>query len=59
LTPVLGAYMARVYRGEVRFLGAVERGIYGVMRVDPELPQDWKSYARTVLVFSGLSWLAL
>ena len=27
LTPVLGAYMARVYRGEVRFLGPVERGI--------------------------------
>jgi potassium-transporting ATPase potassium-binding subunit len=59
LTPVLGAYMARVYRGEVRFLGPVERGVYRVMRVDPGLAQDWKSYARTVLVFSALFWLAL
>jgi potassium-transporting ATPase potassium-binding subunit len=59
LTPVLGAYMARVYRGEVRFLGPVERGIYRVTRVDPGLSQDWKSYARTVLVFSALFWLAL
>jgi potassium-transporting ATPase potassium-binding subunit len=59
LTPVLGAYMTRVYRGEVRFLGSVERGIYGLMRVDPRAAQDWKSYARTVLVFSALFWLAL
>jgi K+-transporting ATPase ATPase A chain len=59
LTPVLGAYMARVYRGEVRFLAPVERGIYGLMRVDPRAAQDWKSYARTVLVFSALFWLAL
>jgi potassium-transporting ATPase potassium-binding subunit len=59
LTPVLGAYMARVYRGEVRYLGPVERGIYGLMRVDPSAAQDWKSYARTVLVFGALFWLAL
>jgi K+-transporting ATPase ATPase A chain len=59
LTPVLGAYMARVYRGEVRFLGPVERGMYRVTRVDPTAAQDWKSYARTVLVFSALFWLAL
>jgi potassium-transporting ATPase potassium-binding subunit len=59
LTPVLGAYMARVYRGELRFLGPVERSIYRVTRVDPGAAQDWKSYARTVLVFSALFWLAL
>jgi K+-transporting ATPase ATPase A chain len=59
LTPVLGAYMAGVYRGEIAFLRPVERGIYRLLRVDTSLSQDWKSYARTVLVFSGLFWLAL
>jgi potassium-transporting ATPase potassium-binding subunit len=59
LTPVLGAYMARVYRGEITFLRPVERGIYRALRVDPSRSQDWKSYARTVLVFSALFWVAL
>ncbi len=63
LTPPLGAYMARVYRGErvflTRLLGPAERLTYRLIRVDPEAQQDWKGYARTVLVFSVLSWLAL
>jgi K+-transporting ATPase ATPase A chain len=63
LTPVLGAYMARVYRNErlllTPVLGPVERAVYRVMRVDPAAQQDWKSYARTTLVFSVLFWVAL
>jgi potassium-transporting ATPase potassium-binding subunit len=59
LTPVLGAYMARVYRGEVAFLGPVERGIYRLLRADTSVSQDWKAYARTVLIFSALFWVAL
>jgi potassium-transporting ATPase potassium-binding subunit len=59
LTPVLGAYMARVYRGEIAFLRPVERGIYRLIRVSPAVSQDWKAYARTVLIFSGLFWIAL
>jgi K+-transporting ATPase ATPase A chain len=63
LTPLLGGYMARVYRNERVFLtpalGWLERLIYRVMRVDPDAQQDWKGYARTTLVFSALFFVAL
>ncbi len=63
LTPLLGAYMARVYRNERVFLtpvlGGAERLAYRVLGVDPNRQQDWKAYARTLIVFSGLFWLAL
>jgi len=63
LTPVLGGYMARVYRNERVFLtpvfGPVERLTYRLLRVDPNVEQDWKAYARTTLVFSVLFWFAL
>jgi potassium-transporting ATPase potassium-binding subunit len=60
LTPVLGGYMARVYRFEPVFLdrlvGPLERGLYRVLGVDPQRGQDWKAYARSVLVFSVVTW---
>ena len=63
LTPLLGAYMARVYTERRVFLSPVlapvERLAYRAIRVDPEAEQDWKAYARTVVVFSALFWLAL
>ena len=63
LTPVLGAYMARVYSNEpvllTRVVGPVERLSYRVMRVDPAAQQDWRAYARTALVFSVVSFVAL
>jgi potassium-transporting ATPase potassium-binding subunit len=63
LTPLLGGYMARVYSDQHvaldRVLGPLERGIYRVLRVDVHDGQDWKRYARSLLVFSGLFWLAL
>jgi K+-transporting ATPase ATPase A chain len=63
ITPLLGGYMARVFQGErvflTRFLGPVERLSYRVLRVHPDEGQDWKRYARSLLVFSGLFWLAL
>jgi K+-transporting ATPase ATPase A chain len=62
----LGGYMARVYTDERfltgrRFRGllAVERGFYRLLRVDPRREQDWKSYGKTVLVFSVLFSLLL
>jgi K+-transporting ATPase ATPase A chain len=52
----LGMFMARVYMsdGAVRFrwLAAVERGFYRVIRTDATREMDWKQYARCVLVFS-------
>jgi potassium-transporting ATPase potassium-binding subunit len=60
LTPLLGAYMARVYRFEPVFLdrlvGPFERACYRVLRVDTGRGQDWKAYAHSVLVFSALFW---
>jgi K+-transporting ATPase ATPase A chain len=56
----LGLYMARVY-GDERFLarcwlGRLESGFYRVVHTDPKKEQDWKSYGKTVLVFSVLFW---
>ena len=63
LTPLLGGYMARVYQGERVFLtpilGPVERLFYRLLRVEPNRGQDWKSYARTLIVFSVLFWVLL
>ena len=57
LTPVLGGYMARVYRGEPvlldRVLGPLERLFYRVLASTREREQDWKAYARTTIVFSA------
>src|ERR1700722_16134286 len=55
--------MARVYTGEQVFLSPVlgipERFLYRVLRVDEQRQQDWKSYAKSLLVFSLAGWLFL
>jgi K+-transporting ATPase ATPase A chain len=59
----LGRYMARVYTGERVFLSAIfagpERFLYRVLRVDPARGQDWKAYAKSLIVFSLAGWLLL
>ncbi len=59
----LGNYMARVYSGETvllsRLLGRPERWLYSLVRVDVRRGQDWKSYARSLIIFSLVGWLAL
>src|SRR6201993_5182156 len=59
----LGRYMAAVYAGERTFLDPLfltpERLFYKVMRVDPDNGQDWKAYAKSVIVFSLAGWLLL
>jgi K+-transporting ATPase ATPase A chain len=63
LVPLVGSYIAAVFRGERVFLspvlGPVERFAYRLLRVRPEEGQDWKGYARSIVVFSLLSWLAV
>jgi K+-transporting ATPase ATPase A chain len=63
LTPLIGGYMARVFSGERVFLtpviGPLERVLYRLLRTDPEREQGWKGYARTVIVFNLVSFLAL
>jgi potassium-transporting ATPase potassium-binding subunit len=59
----LGRYMAAVYSGERTFLDPVfrtpERLFYRIIRVNPEHGQDWKSYAKSVIIFSLAGWLLL
>jgi K+-transporting ATPase ATPase A chain len=53
----LGLWMARVYtapRVAGRALGSIERGFYRLVRTNAGREQDWKSYGKTVLVFSIL-----
>jgi K+-transporting ATPase ATPase A chain len=59
----LGGYMAKVYTGKRVFLspifGGPERFLYRILRVDPEREQDWKAYAKSLLIFSLAGWLLL
>jgi potassium-transporting ATPase potassium-binding subunit len=58
-----GIYMARVFTNQRVFLspvvGPIERLAYRAMRVRPDEGQDWKGYARSLIVFSLLFWIAL
>ena len=59
----LGRYMAAVYAGERTFLDPLfrtpERLFYKIMRVDPTREQDWKAYAKSLIIFSLFGWLLL
>jgi K+-transporting ATPase ATPase A chain len=59
----LGSYLAKVYTGQrvilTPVLGGAERFIYRVLRVDPEAPQEWKQYAKSLILFSLAGWLLL
>ncbi len=59
----LGRYMAAVYTGQRTVLDPLLRGperlLYRVMRVDPTRGQDWKAYARSLVIFSLAGWLLL
>jgi len=50
ITPLLGAYMARVFRGELG-IAVVDRAI---VRIAGDGEQDWKGYAKSVLVSSAV-----
>jgi K+-transporting ATPase ATPase A chain len=52
-----------VYSGERVFLTPIfagpERFLYSILRVDPERGQDWKAYAKSLIVFSLFGWIVL
>jgi K+-transporting ATPase ATPase A chain len=56
LAKPLGSYMARVYQGQPigldRVLGWLERLVYRVGGIRPELEQGWKQYAIAMLLFN-------
>jgi potassium-transporting ATPase potassium-binding subunit len=59
----LGRYMAAVYAGERTILDPLfltpERLFYKILRVDPARGQDWKAYAKSLIIFSLAGWLLL
>ena len=58
----LGLWMARIYtsaRPAGRLLAGVEGGFLRLVGAEPKREQNWKSYGRTVLVFSVLFWALL
>ena len=58
-TPLLGAYLAKVYGGGAapgdRVFAPLERLVYRAIGVDPDQEQRWSVYARSVLAFSAVS----
>ena len=56
LAQPLGSFMARVYEGNpprwIRFLRPLERAIYRICRVQPDLEMTWVQYAIGVLAFN-------
>ncbi|MBK6423493.1 MAG: potassium-transporting ATPase subunit KdpA [Gemmatimonadetes bacterium] len=63
LVKPLGSYMARVYEGEPhplgRLLAPAERLCYRLLGVQPHEEMTWQRYAAAVLLFSGVSFLAV
>jgi K+-transporting ATPase ATPase A chain len=59
----LGHYMAAVYTGERTFMDRImrrpERWLYRILRVDATRGQDWKAYAKSLIIFSLAGWLLL
>lgn len=54
----LGAYIAKVMKGEKTFLSKIltpcENAVYKIMRIDKEEQMNWKKYAVSVFIFSGI-----
>jgi potassium-transporting ATPase potassium-binding subunit len=63
ITKPLGAFMARVFSRERTWLDPVmrpvERILYRLTRVDENHEMDWKEYALSLILFSGVSMVLL
>ncbi len=59
----LGAYIKKVMNGEKTFLSKIltpcENAVYKVMRVKKDEQMNWKKYAVSVLIFSGIGLIFL
>ena len=61
LTPVLGKYMYKVFTGENHIMhpvfGWLEKLIYKLIRVKPDVETNWKSYTFGLLLFNMVGFL--
>jgi K+-transporting ATPase ATPase A chain len=55
LAKPVGAYMARVFNGEITWLRRVENAIYRACSIDAAAEQSWVQYAGSLLAFSVIS----
>ena len=59
----LGAYIKKVMNGEKTFISKIltpcENAVYKVMRVNKDEQMNWKKYAVSVLIFSGIGFVFL
>ncbi len=51
----LGAYMAAVFQGRVKWLRFLERPVYRIIGVDPESEQTWQRYGTSLIIFSAVA----
>src|ERR1700756_5599558 len=62
LTPPIGRFMARVFKGEKTFLHPVlhpmEKLIYRLTGVDPDEEMTWQHYFMAVLMFATVGFVA-
>lgn len=63
LTPILGAFMAKVFSNERTFLspilGWLERLTYKASGVDPKEEMTWSDYAKSLLIFNFFGFVAV
>ena len=63
LTPIVGRYMAKVFKGERTWLhpllSPLERLIYRVTGVRPEAEMTWLTYLFAVVIFTSVGFLSL
>lgn len=58
LAAPMGAYLKRVFSGEITLLGPIEGVLYRLLGIRPDEDQDWKAYAGSLLAFTAVSLLA-
>jgi potassium-transporting ATPase potassium-binding subunit len=51
----LGAYMAAVFQGRVKWLRFLERPVYRIIGVDPESEPTWQRYGTSLIIFSAVA----
>jgi K+-transporting ATPase ATPase A chain len=55
----LGLYVARVFTGEARFLGPIERAILAPAGISADAGQHWTRYALSLIVFNAAGFVLL
>jgi potassium-transporting ATPase potassium-binding subunit len=63
LSPLLGSYMAKVFKGEKHFMlpvfGWLEKSVYKVTGIKPEEEMNWKTYTCCLLLFNLFGFIFL